>query len=342
MNFKSGKNKNTTGVSMPSRIRLNQEYRNKIANRIKVHLEAEDTAEKQRYDELKADQLELNDGAWKMAESIVRKHYTPEDVEKAYYLQNKFENVSTIAKDSCFHFHYMGEVEDKDYDGNPIMKEDTIEEHFDFRLNGAFDGSSNSNSYSKDESYGYALYRDELKAQDNCNPDILIEQEDKPSNPHLSKYTEANNKYLGDDETGYGRQWNEKYQLDLIGREYCRDRSIACTKDQFIFLQDWKKQKAQFVVAHRNWIKSILNQMTKVVKPCLKNWKYLDEAIDFAKKAGLDISEAEIIRTNSTGLALYNPENAVQMLNSMKNRREKTRAEKIAERLLYEKQQSVN
>ena len=95
-------------------------------------------------------------------------------------------------------------------------------------------------------------------------------------------------------------------------------------------------------MAHRNWIKSILNQMTKVVKPCLKNWKYLDEAIDFAKKAGLDISEAEIIRTNSTGLALYNPENAVQMLNSMKNRKEKTRAEKIAERLLYEKQQSVN
>ena len=30
-----------------SRIRLNQEYRNKIANRIKVHLQQEDTHEKQ-------------------------------------------------------------------------------------------------------------------------------------------------------------------------------------------------------------------------------------------------------------------------------------------------------
>ena len=97
-------------------------------------------------------------------------------------------------------------------------------------------------------------------------------------------------------------------------------------------------------MAHRNWIKSVLDQMTKVVKPCLKGWKYLDEAIDFAKKAGLDISDAEIIRTNSTGLALYNPENAVQMLNSMKNKKVKTKAEKIAERLLYEKQaeSSVN
>ena len=44
--------------------------------------------------------------AWSVAEKIVRRHYTEDDVEKAYYLQNKFENVSTIAKDSCFHFHY--------------------------------------------------------------------------------------------------------------------------------------------------------------------------------------------------------------------------------------------
>ena len=73
-----------------TRIRLNQEYRNKIANRMRVHLEQEDTVEKQTYDNLKADQIDINDNAWKLAETIVRKHYTPEDVEKAYYLQNKF------------------------------------------------------------------------------------------------------------------------------------------------------------------------------------------------------------------------------------------------------------
>ena len=109
-----------------TRIRLNQEYRNKIANRIKVHLQQEDTHEKQTYDNLKGDQIKLNDDAWKMAEKIVRRHYTDEDVKKAWYLQNKFENVNTIAKDSCFHFHYLGMKEDRDYDNNPIMKEDTI------------------------------------------------------------------------------------------------------------------------------------------------------------------------------------------------------------------------
>jgi len=63
-----------------SRIRLNSEYRNKIANRMRVHLEQEDTQEKKKYDELKADQIQLNDDAWKVAENIVRKRKTADEV----------------------------------------------------------------------------------------------------------------------------------------------------------------------------------------------------------------------------------------------------------------------
>ena len=59
----------------------------------------------------------------------------------AYHLQNKFENVDTIAKDSCFHFGYQGQVEDRDNDDRPIMKDKYIESHFDFRLNGNINGT---------------------------------------------------------------------------------------------------------------------------------------------------------------------------------------------------------
>jgi len=324
-----------------TRIRLNQEYRNKIANRMRVHLEAEDTIEKQNYDNLKAEQIDINDNAWELAHKIVRRHYTDDDVKMAYHLQNKFENVSTIAKDSCFHFHYLGTKEDRDYDNNPIVKEATIEKHFDFRLNGDIDTDTNDSHYTgQNNDYGYALFRDELKAQDNCNPDILIEQEGKDNNPHKTKYCDNNNKYLGNDDSGYGKQWNEKYQLDLIGREYCRDRSIACTKDEFMFLIDWKKQKSQFVMAHQKWISSILQQM-KEIKVGLKGYKYLDEAIELSTELGLNISDAEIIRTNSTGLTIYNPKNLADRIKGMKNKRVKTKAEKIAERLLYEQQSQV-
>ena len=57
-----------------TRIRLNQEYRNKIANRMRVHLEQEDTQEKIKYDDLKANQIDINDNAWNIAEKIVRRH----------------------------------------------------------------------------------------------------------------------------------------------------------------------------------------------------------------------------------------------------------------------------
>ena len=323
-----------------TRIRLNQEYRNKIANRMRVHLEQEDTQEKQKYDELKANQIDLNDNAWKVAEQIVRRHYTEDDVEKAYYLQNKFENVSTIAKDSCFHFHYLGEKETRDYDNNVKMEQATIEKHFDFKLNGDLYTDNNSSYANNDISYGYALFRDELKAQEDCNPDILIEQEGKNDNPYKTKYAENNNRYLGDKDSGYGKQWNEKYQLDLIGRDYCRDRSIACTEQEFLFLVDWKAQKGQFVVAHSKWINSILNQM-KEIKVGLKGYKYLDEALELCTELGLNITDAEIIRTNSTGLIIYNPKNLAERIKGMKNKNQ-SRADKIKARLLYEQQQKEN
>ena len=328
-----------------ARIRLNNEYRNKIANRIKVHLQQEDTQEKRKYDELKAQQVDINDNAWAMAEKIVRRHYTDEDVEKAYYLQNKFENVSTIAKDSCFHFHYLGTKEKRDYDNNLVVEENVpIEKHFDFRLNGSIDEDSNY-SRNRDSAYSFALFRDEINAQEDCNADILIEQKDKDDNPHLRKFVENNEKYLGvnggrDNETKYGKEWNEKYQLDLIGRDYCRDRSIACSEDEFKFLVTWKQQKAQFVLAHEKWIESILKQM-KEIKLGLKGYKWLDEGVELATELGLDITDAEIVRTNSSGLVIYNPKNLAERIKGMKNT-EKTREQKIAERVAYMQQQGIN
>ena len=318
-----------------SRIRLNQEYRNKIATRLRVYAEAEDTQEKRKDDSLKADQIEINDKAWSVAQKIVRRHYTDDDVAKAYYLQNKFENVNTIAKDSCFHFHYLGEKETRDYDNNLKIEQNVpIEKHFDFRLNGDIDVENNS-SHSNDNEYGYALFRDELKAQEKCNPDIMIEQDGKDQNPHLTKYVDANNKYLGNDDSGYGKEWNEKYQLDLIGREYCRDRTLLCSKEEFNFLISWKQAKGQFVMAHYKWIKSVLEQM-KEIKMGLKGYKYLDEAIELATELGWNISDAEIVKSNSSGLIIYNPKNLAERIKSMKNKNV-SRQDKINERLLYEK-----
>ena len=65
------------------RLRLNQEYRNKIANRMRVHIESEDTQEKERYFLARENMKPLLDNAWDLAHEIVRRTYTEKDVTMA-------------------------------------------------------------------------------------------------------------------------------------------------------------------------------------------------------------------------------------------------------------------
>ena len=338
-----------------SRIRLNQEYRNKIAQLMRVHLEQENTQEKEKFMQLRERFLDKQNLTWELAKICVTRQYPKKDVELAHYLQNKYPNVNTIAKDSCFHFGYMAKKDggEDDQTDNAHLHSQTHDEqddkyvtkHFDFRLNGDIDGvdrQDDIDSYSpQSRDFAYAYFRDELKAKEGCNPDINIEMEDKPSNPHQTKFNDANEKALGfsggkGNEISHARDWNNDYELDLIGREYCRDRQIPVSKEEFNSFVIWQQAKGQLIMAHYKWIKSILNQM-KEIKLGLKGYRYLDEAIELCTELGLSVNDAEIIRTNSTGLVIYNPKNLADRVKAMKNK-EVSRKDKIAARLLYEKQ----
>ena len=338
-----------------SRIRLTQEYRNKIANRMRVHLEQENTQEKEKFFQLREGFLDIQNSVWELAKQCVTRQYPKEDVKMAHYLQDKYPNVNTIAKDSCFHFGYMAKKEGREDEqtDNAHLHSQTHDEqddkyvtkHFDFRLNGDIDGvdrQDDIDSYRPNSrDFAYAYFRDELKAKEGCNPDINIEMEDKPSNPHQTKFNDANEKALGfsggrDNLISHAREWDKNYELDLIGREYCRDRQIAVTEAEFKTFKIWQEAKGQLIMAHYKWIKSVLEQV-KFIKDVIKSYKYLDEAIEFATESGLEMNEAEIIRCNSSGLMIYNPKNAAEMLKSMKNKTQ-TRKDKILARLKYEEQ----
>ena len=341
------------------RLRLNQEYRNKIANRMRVHLEQENTQEREKYLQLKEQFLNTQNKTWELAKECVTKQYPKKDVEMAHYLQDKYPNVNTIAKDSCFHFGYMAKKEDVNADDNYSNRSQQrdfsqdegnqddkyVTRHFDFRVNGDIDGvdrQDDIDSYRpQSRDFAYAYFRDELKAKENCNPDINIEMEGKSANPHQTKFNDANEKALGfsggrGDEISHARDWNNNYELDLIGREYCRDRQIPVSRQEFKTFEIWQQAKGQLIMAHYKWIKSILDQM-KEVKIGLKGYRYLDEAIELSTELGLNITDAEIIRTNSTGLVIYNPKNLAERIKGMKNRNI-SRKDKILARVEYEKQ----
>jgi hypothetical protein len=324
------------------RIRLNQEYRNKFANKIEDRLQMEDTAEKERYGQLREQIKPLQDKTWELMYKIGRENYPQEDVDMAWHLQKKYANVNTIAPDSCFHVAYEGihEKDVTDYNGNIKEKKGSpkmVEEHFDFKIDGAIDGNG------KNSAFGYAYFRDELKAQPDCNPDIDIQMSGKDSNnPYQRKIVEANDKYLGtqhgrDNATSYQKEWDSDYSMDLIGREYCRDRQLMTSKENYDTLIFWKTQKSAFVMAHENWVNSISAQM-KEIKMGLKGYKYFDEAMELSKELGIEINELEIVNTTSTGLTIFNPKNLADRIKGMKNVKKQTTQEKILARVEYERQ----
>jgi len=323
-----------------SRIRLNQEYRNKTGVHMKTYSEQEQTQEKEKFFQERENFKAIQDKTWELAKVCVERQYPKKDVQMAHYLQDKYPNVNTIAKDSCFHFGYMGKPEEKDEEDKYISK------HFDFRLNGDIDGvdrQDDEQEYQpRSRDFGYAYFRDELKGREGCNPDITIEMEGKQDNPHWTKYQDANDKYLGtscgrNNLVSYADKWDKEYELDLIGREYCRDRQIAVSREEYKTFEMWQQKKGQLIMAHYKWIKSVLKQYN-FIKQVLKSYKYLDEAIEFAQESGLTITEADIIRCNSSGLTIYNPKSASEHLKSMKNKTV-TREQKIAFRKQYEKAQ---
>ena len=59
--------------------------------------------------------------------------------------------------------------------------------------------------------------------------------------------------------------------------------------------------------------------------------------LSYATELGLNLNDAEIIRTNSTGLVIYNPKNLAARIKGMKNK-SISREQKIALRKAYDTQ----
>ena len=314
-----------------SKIRMNTEYRNKLYNRIKDVLEKEDTQERQAFMESRETFNELQGHTFDVARAVVERSYPTEDVNTLQVFKKKYgQPCDVVAKDKCFYFSHNEDVDDEGE-----TKE--TKSHFDFGLYGNLNGNEYGDS-EESEHFAHAYYREELKAN-GCNPDIIAQQEGKDNNPHKTKHIDANNKFLGksrygNNEIGIEKDYNDQFYLDVIGTSHCRSRAIACTKEEYNIFLMWREAKAKVVSTHQTWINSITKQADQL-KIGLKAYRYLSEGIELATELGIEINEAELIKTNSTGLTIYNPTNLANLIKGMKNKN-LSRADKIKQRLEYE------
>ena len=316
---------------MTQKIRMNTELRNKLFNKIKHTFENEDTQERETYLQSREYVDEQYQSASALAKEVVERSYPTEDVATLRTFKKKYgDPCDVVAKDKCFYFAHN---EDTDEDGD--TKE--TKSHFDFGLFGNLNGSEYGDSEGK--KFAVAYYREELKAKD-CNPDIYAQQNENKDNPHKTKHVDECLKALGhsggSDEIGMSKDFNAPFYLDVIGTSYCRSRAIACTKDEYSKFEEWRIAKANLVSKHQSWIDTITKQCDQL-KIGLKAYRYLSEGIELATELGIQVDEAELIRTNSTGLTIYNPSNLASMIKGMKNKQSaNTREAKILARKQYE------
>ena len=311
---------------------MNTEYRNKLYNRIKDVFEKEDTQERQAFLEARENFENKQTTTFELARQVVERSYPTEDVATLRTFKKKYgDPCDVVAKDKCFYFAYT----DKDADG----EDKQTSQHFDFGLFGNLNGNEYGGGDDSDQ-FAHAYFREELKAN-GCNPDIIAQQQGKDSNPHKTKHVDACNKYLGkntysnDNGTGMTRNFNDQFHLDVIGTSHCRSRAIACTQEEYLIFCQWLEAKAKVVSTHQTWINSIMKQADQL-KIGLKAYRYLSEGIELATELGIELDEAELVRTNSTGLTIYNPSNLANLIKGMKNQTQ-TREQKIALRKQYEK-----
>jgi len=330
-----------------TRVRLNNEYRQKFFNRIKHVFEDEDTQEREAFLQAREDVDSAYAKVFPLMKEVVQRANPPSDVATLRTFKKKYGQVcDVVAKDKCFYFAYT-DVQKNDDDED---EEKETKSHFDLGLYGNLNGSEYSRGSDDDKKgFAYAYYREELKEK-GLNPDIIAQMKEKDDNPHKTKHIEANDKALGysgyssynsdsDETIGLTKKFDSQYYVDIVGTSHCRSRAIPCSQKEFNIFMGWRAVKGQLVAKHLTWIAS-LNAQYQKVKEGLKAYRYMEEAIKFCQELGIQVDEAEMVRSNSTGLMIYEPSNLASLIKGMKNKT-KTREQKIAERMQYH-QQAVN
>jgi hypothetical protein len=324
---------------------MNTEFRNKILNRYVDNAETENTQEREAYLGAREKVDEIYPHAFNVATQVVMRAYPLEDVLTCKSLKQKYGSpLDVVAKDKCFYFSYAKDKLEDDED----ERDRNVSEHFDFGLFGSTGTSEYNDETGKQ--FAYAYKREELKAKE-CNPDILAQQNGKDDNPHKTKHIDANDKALGyghyssynsdsDNSVGITKEFDSQFYLDIIGTSHCRSRTIACSKEEFLIFKMLKQAKSNVITCHQKWIDSIEKQK-QAMKTGLKAYRYLSEGVELMKELGIEIDEAELVRCNSTGLTIYNPQNLASMIKGMKNTT-MTREQKIAIRKEYEAKQNIN
>ena len=316
-------------MSKEKRLTLNAEKRNAIANVFQSHWEREDSPVMQNYNKAKENYNHVREQMKKFVEVIVRKYQPEEDIETVRAMKKKYGNSGgELHHDNCFNFRY--DYQKVDSDGEVHDDYDTVNVNFgldDMRR------------------FGYAYYRDELKAK-GFNPDFYYQWSDEKRNPRYYECEEQCDKFLGYRNSSNedkslaikpNAEWENDFKLWVIGSSYCHSRQFKVNETDYKILNTYNVSRDNLMMAHEK-IFDYTNEKMKKLRLGLKSYRYFDQAKSLADKLGVPLNESILNESSSLALSVYSPENLASLL---EDKVEMTREEKIAMFKAQEKEQLV-
>ena len=313
-------------MSKEKRLTLNAEKRNAIANVFQSHWEREDSPVMQNYLKAKNTYNQVREQMKKFVEVIVRKYQPQEDIETVRAMNNKYgRSGGELYHDNCFQFKY--EYQETDDEGNVQDEYDTV--GVDFGLDDT-------------RKFGYAYYRDELKAK-GFNPDFNYQWSDERRNPRYYEEETNCDKFLGysnssnEDKSQAIKpkaEWDNDFKLWVIGSSYCHTRQFKVNETDYKILCSYNVARDNLMLAHEK-IFDYTNEKMKKLRLGLKSYRYFDQAKSLADKLGVPLNESILNESSSLALSVYSPENLASLL---EDKVEMTREEKIA---MFKAQQSA-
>tara|TARA_R100001509_G_scaffold115368_2_gene70437 strand:+ start:363 stop:1313 length:951 start_codon:yes stop_codon:yes gene_type:complete len=286
------------------RLTLNATKRNAIADVFQSHWEREDSPVMQKYYEAKEKYNQMRQTMKLFVEKIVRHHQPQEDVDTIRAMSNKYgRSGGELYHDNCFQFRH--EFTTVDDEGNKTNDYDSI--NIDFGLS--------------KHKFGYAYYRDELKAK-GLNPDFRYQWSDEKRNPRYYEEETNCDKWLGFSNSSNedksqaikpSAEWENDFKLWVIGSSYCHSRQFKVDEDSFKLLKQFEIAQDNVILCHEK-IFDYTNEKMKKLRLGLKSYRYFDQAKSLADKLGVPLNESILNESSSLALSVYSPENLASLL----------------------------
>jgi len=310
---------------MTNKVKLNAEKRIQIGNEFETFFRNKDSKAKRDWLGAISNFDEHKDKIHNLCHQIIRSFHPQEDVDTIKSMSKKYgDSGGRIHADHCYNFE-TPTINDEG-------EQDTKHINIDFGL---------------ELDFACSYYDKALRAK-GLDPDYANKYENGKRNPVYYQAQTDLEKYFGyrSESSGSGKEsstfkddWNNKYNIDVIGSSYCGSRQFKVDSETFEVLNQFKIMQEKVVDTHKRFHDYIKSKMDKI-RLGLKSYRTFDQAKELADKLGMVLNETILDTESSMALSVYNPSALASLLAD--NDEEDNKADIIAQFKAGKLNQAIN